>query len=264
MKGKVDRIVRSVTGAVSSWEEVECVTLSEHSESDVLDPHFALVIDVYLNGEPPSAAKRQEAFAAAVGQPGAFESSVFTLKDRFFIEELPLRVEYKHAKMIDEVVARSKEPDSALVWVFKNSGTHMLYRLQNSRVLYQKSDWIKRVRHDISHFPDAFWKGLHEAFIMKMEHYLTDLGAAALGDDGYFFGVSMAGFTRYTAASLFMVNRKLEPSHRYISTKLRELKRLPDNFLGRWETLLRSDGEISGAQRAEVAELIARSVISFE
>jgi hypothetical protein len=120
------------------------------------------------------------------------------------------------------------------------------------------------VRHDIAHLPDFFWNGLHEAFVVKMEHYLADLGAASFGDDGYFYGVSMAGFTRYAVASLFMANRKFEPSHRYISTRLRELKRLPDNFIGRWETLLRSGGGISEAQRYEVAELIAKSVLAFE
>jgi hypothetical protein len=264
MKGKADRIVRSITGAISSWKDVECATLGEHSEADVLDPHFALVIDAYLRGDPPSAEERQACFAAVVGQPGAFESSAFRSKDRFFVEGLPLRVEYKRVQTVDEVIARSKAPDFALVRELKNSGTHMLYCLQNSKIVFQGSDWIKQVRHDISRLPDQFWKGLHEAFVTKMEHYLSDLGAASFGDDGYFYGVSMAGFTRYTAAALFMANRKLEPSHRYISAKLRELKRLPDNFLGRWETLLRSDTGISAAQRYEVAELIAKSLLSLE
>jgi len=264
MRGKVDRIVKSIAGAISSWPGVECVTLGEHSESDVLDPHFALVIDAYLHGEPPAPEDRQASFAGAAGQPGAFENSALKSRDRFFIEGLPLRVEYKAVEHIDEVINRSREPDSTFVWVFKNSGTHMLYRLQNSKVLMQKSDWIKGVRHEISKLPDPFWRGLREAFVMKMEHYLSDLGAAALGDDGYFYGVSMAGFTRYAAATLFMANHKLEPSHRYISARLKELKRLPDNFVGRWETLLRGDGGISASQKYEVAELIARSVISLE
>jgi hypothetical protein len=74
----------------------------------------------------------------------------------------------------------------------------------------------------------------------------------------------MAGFTRYTAAALFMANHRLEPSHRYVSAQLRELKYLPDSFLGRWETLLRSESGISEAQKYEVAELIARSVLALE
>jgi hypothetical protein len=264
MKRKVERIAKSISSVVSSWQEVECVALGEHSEADELDPHFALVVDVYLRGAPPAVVERQLAFAKVVGQPGAFESSVDQSKDRFFLEGLPLRVEYKNISMIDDAIARSKGPDSTLVWVFKNSGTYMFYRLQSSRVLFEKGDWIRRARKDIANLPPSFWSGLREAFTAKMEHYLADLGAASFGDDGYFFGVSMAGFTRYAAAALFMANRRLEPSHRYLSTRLLELKHLPDNFAGRWETLLRSDSGITGAQRYEVAELIARSVIALK
>jgi hypothetical protein len=264
MNRKVEKIARSITGVVSAWEEVECVALGEHSEADVLDPHFALVIDVYLRGAPPSAQKRHAAFASVVGQPGAFETSKTQSKDRFFIDGLPLRVEYKSVAMIDDVLARSDGLDSTLVWVFKNSGTYMFYRLQNSRVLFAKSDWIKLMRKKLTSLPDAFWKGLRDAFTAKMEHYLADLGAASFGDDGYFYEVSLAGFIRYAAAVLFMANRRLEPSHRSVSAQLAELKRLPDNFIGRWETLLRFDSGISGAQKYEVAELIARSVLTLE
>ena len=55
----------------------------------------------------------------------------------------------------------------------------------------------------------------------------------------------MAGFVRYAAAALFTSNKRFEPSHRYVSTQLRELKSLPDDFMGRWETLLRSDLDLS-------------------
>jgi hypothetical protein len=263
MKRNAERIAESITSVVSSWKDVECVALGEHSEADVLDPHFALVIDVYLRGSPPPVEERKAAFAGVVGQPGAFESSVDLSKDRFFIEGLPLRVEYKSVTMIDDAIARCKGPDSTLVWIFKNSGTYMFYRLQSSRVLFSRSDWIGQARKDILSLPEVFWNGLRDAFTAKMEHYLADLGAASFGDDGYFYGVSMAGFTRYAAAAIFMANHSLEPSHRYVSARLRELKRLPDNFVGRWEMLLRPDSGISGAQKYEVADLIVRSVIAL-
>jgi hypothetical protein len=263
MKKKVERIALSITQAISAWESVECVTLGEHSESDVNDPYFALVLDVYLRAAPPTVEERQAAFVGAVGQPGAFESSVSRSKDRFFINALPVRVEYKNIAAIDDVLARSKGPDSELVWVLKNSGTYVFYRLQSSRVLYQKSDWIDRVRKDIAQLPAPFWEGLREAFLSKMEHYLADLGAASFSDDGYFYSVSLAGFIRYAAAAVFMANKRLEPSHRYVSLRLSELPSLPDDFLGRWETLLRSDLDISANQKYEVAELIARSVIAL-
>jgi hypothetical protein len=263
MKRKVERLAQSITDAISTWDAVECVTLGEHSESDVLDPYFALVVDVYLRAAPPSVEQRQAAFAKAVGQPGAFETSASRSKDRFFIDGLPVRVEYKSVEMIDDVIARCKGPDSQIVWIFKNSGTYMFYRLINSRLLYKKSDWLDGVRKELSGLSPAFWEGLRDAVLSKMEHYLADLGAASFSGDGYFYGVSLAGFIRYAAAALFTANKRFEPSHRYVSAQLGSLKSLPDDFLGRWETLLRSDLDISRNQKYEVAELIARSVLAF-
>ncbi len=263
MKRKVERLAQSITDIISAWDSVECVTLGEHSESDELDPYFALVVDVYLRAAPPGSEERQGAFAKAVGQPGAFESSASRSKDRFFIDGLPVRVEYKSVAMIDDVVARCKGPDSQIVWIFKNSGTYMFYRLINSRIMYSKTEWVQKVRRDLTELPESFWEGLAEACLAKMEHYLVDLGAASFSDDGYFYNVSLAGFIRYAAASLFTANKRFEPSHRYVSGQLRRLKSLPDNFVGRWETLLRSDLDISRNQKYEVAELIARSVLAL-
>ena len=96
-----------------------------------------------------------------------------------------------------------------------------------------------------------------------MEHCLADLGAAALQDDGFFYLVASAGFARYAAASLFMVNRLFEPSHRMIETHLRTLPKLPDDFFGRWETFLRSTIDMSREQKHKLAELIAKSIIAL-
>ena len=106
----------------------------------------------------------------------------------------------------------------------------MFYRLINSRVLYQKSEWLSEVRRDLGGLPASFWEGLRDAFLSKMEHYLADLGAASFSDDGYFYDVSLAGFIRYSAAALFTANKRFEPSHRYVSAQLRTLRSLPDDF----------------------------------
>ena len=104
---------------------------------------------------------------------------------------------------------------------------------------------------------------MREAFQAKMEHYLSDLGAAALRDDGFFYLESASGFALNAAAVLFMANERFEPSHRLIGAQLRELERIPDDFFGRWDTFLRSDIEMSRGQKYEIAELIARSVIAL-
>jgi hypothetical protein len=262
MKKKVERITGSLAALLSSWDVVECVSLGEHSESDILDPYFALVLDVYHRGAIPPAEKRLAAFAiASGGDPGAFESSTVQSKDRFFIEGLPVRVEYKGVQRIDELLEWGIDPD--VVWMLKNSGTYMFYRLQHSRILFNRSGWIDATRAKLSALPPTFWDSLRDAFQAKMEHYLSDLGAAALRDDGFFYLQSAAGFVRNAAAVLFMANRRFEPSHRLVDAQLRELERIPDDFFGRWDTLLRSNIDMSRGQKYEVAELIARSVIAL-
>jgi hypothetical protein len=260
MRQKVEGLATSLTKAIAEWDSVECVSLGEHSEADPLDPYFALVLDVYHRGKVPAPDARRGAFAAALGQPGAFESSTAQPKDRFFIGGLPVRVEYKSAESIEEIIGRGLD----LVWALKNSGTYMFYRLQGARILYRKSPWIDEVRSRLERLPDDFWAGLREAFEAKMEHYLSDLGAAAMRDDGFFYLVSAAGFIRYAAAALFMANRRFEPSHRAFEVKLRELPLLPESFFGRWETLLSPDDDFSRPQKYEVAQQLAKSILAIE
>ncbi len=259
MRLKVERLAEGLTKVISSWNSVECVALAEHSEDDTLDPYFALVLDVYHRGPIPGAGDRHGAFAAALGDLGAFESSAAQPKDRFFFEGLPVRVEYKDSAGVDEILDRGL----GLLWVLKNSGTYMFYRLERSRILYRRSPWIDEVRAALGRFPPEIWEGLREAFEAKMEHSLSDLGAAALIDDGYFYSVSFAGFLRYAAALLFIKNRRFEPSHRVIGAQLKELKQLPEDFEGRWETLLRSDSDMSRSQQYKIAELIAKSIFAL-
>ncbi len=261
MRKKVESLTKALADVLSSWDSVECVTLGEHSESDVLDPYFALVLDVYHRGPIPSTDERRAAFAAVMGDPGAFESATAQEKDRFFIEGLPVRVEYKTTQRTDDFLGRGVDLD--FVWVIKNSGTYMFYRLQRCKILFSRSGWIEKTRERLRDLPDLFWDSLREAFQAKMEHYLSDLGAAALRDDGFFYLQSSAGFVRNAAAALFMANRRFEPSHRMVEVQLKELERIPDDFYGRWETFLRSNIDMSRAQKYEVAELIARSVLAL-
>jgi hypothetical protein len=259
MRLKVERLAKSLTLVISSWNSVECVVLAEHSEDDTLDPYFALVLDVYHRGSVPGADQRQAAFAASLGDLGAFESSAAQPKDRFFFEGLPVRVEYKDAAGVDEILDRGL----GFLWVLKNSGTYMFYRLERSRILFQRSTWIDEIRAKLDRLSPEIWEGLREAFEAKMEHSLSDLGAAAQLDDGFFYSVSFAGFLSYAAALLFIKNRRFEPSHRAIEGQLKELKTLPEDFEGRWETLLRSDSDMSRSQQYKIAELIAKSILAL-
>jgi hypothetical protein len=255
MRPKVERIAESLSAILAAWSSVECVSLCEQAEGDVLDPYFALVLDVYHRGPIPGADERRQAF----GDPGAFECAQAQPKDRFFLEGLPVRIEYKSVESFEEFLDREAE----LLWILKNSGTYMFYRIQKARILFKRSDWMDGVSRRLAELPAAFWDDLRESFQLKMEHNLADLAAAAYQDDGFFYLISAAGFVRYAAAVVFMINRRFEPSHRLIEKHLRELPALPADFFGRWETFLRSDIEMSREQKYKVAELIAKSIVAF-
>jgi len=261
MRRKVESLAEDITRVVSAWESVECVALGQHSEADTLDPYFALVIDVYFRGDVPSAERRREALAAVIGDPGAFESAGARPKDRFFIDGLPIRVEYKSVERIDAVANGGSGP--ARAQALESHGTYPLFRLLSSRVMFRRSDWIDRVRDGLSSMPEDFWNELEEALAAKMEHLLGDLGAAAMRNDAYFYSVSSAGFAKYAAAVLFVLNKRFEPSARAMDDQLRALPILPADFRGRWESFLRSDVGMNRDKKFEIAQLIARSIIAL-
>ncbi len=255
MMHRVERLATKLTTTVSSWPGVECILSCEASDTDVIDPYFALVLDVYCEGKIPSGEERQAFF----DNPGAFETSRSGEKDRFFIDSLPIRLEYKRTKNVDELVSHSFDT----MWIFGSSGTYMLYRLANGQALYSKSDWLDRTRRALEDTPVEFWDRLKETHLQKMEHFLSDLGGAAFKDDRYFYFVSLAGFLRACVSVLFSRNRQWEPSERHMADAIGSLALLPEDFLGRWNTLMRTDGMIDPAKRYQIAQLIARSIFAL-
>lgn len=255
MDPKVEALINFLTKTISGWDDVECITSDPRSEIYAYDPYFALVIDVYCGGKIPSSEKRRDAF----GDPGAFETAAGRTKDRFFLQEMPIRIEYKDISLMEKMVANPLQHLKLL----KNSGTYPFYRLERNKVIFDASGWIKKIRGDLEGFPDAAWEALRDGFCAKMEHYLSDVGAASFLEDKFFLLLSEAGFMRYTAASLFMVNRHFEPSHREIEDQLRNLPKLPEGFCAGWEALLQKDCEIPAPKRFEIARSLAGSVLAL-
>jgi len=255
MMHRVERLAERLTATISSWPGVECVVSCEASDTDVLDPYFALVLDVYCHGSIPGIDERQMLF----DNPGAFETSRSGEKDRFFIDSLPIRIEYKRTRNIEELVAKSFDT----IWIFGSSGTYMIYRLVNGKTLHAKSDWLERMRTALADSPAEFWERLRETCQQKMEHCLSDLGGAALNDDKFFYFISLAGFMRSCSSAIFAANRQWEPSERHMTDILIALPVLPEDFAGRWAMLTRTDGSIDPGRRYQLAQLIARSVFAL-
>ncbi len=256
MKRKVERIANDLAGRLKEWDSVDTITIAEWADMDIYDPYFFLSLDVYYQGKIPSAEKRRKLFSDA----GAFETSSVTKKDRFLLEDLPVRVEFKDISRIDNILLSTKEH----LWVFRQTGTYMFYRIEKGKVLNKKSDWIDRTKEKLKNLPEVFWKMLHTACQSTMEHYLLDLNAAVARADNFFYLVSSAGFIKNLCSMLFILNRRFEPSGRKLFESVLELPRKPDNFRGRFESFLRQAPELTPVRKREVAELLAKSVIAMD
>jgi hypothetical protein len=253
MKRKILAELDRLSTALKCWEGVECLCVGDTAEEDILSPYFSLVLDVYYRGSVPAWAERQRAFAWAE----AYEGSDMYAKDRFLVDGLPVHIEYKDMGMIEALLAVPEE----LHLRYKEPGTYMLHRLKEWSVHFERSDWLKAMRARLDMLPEAFWHGMREHSQLKMDHALSDYGAAIYAGDRFFSVQSLATFLRYAAASLFMINRVFEPSQRRMSERVLALPVLPESFAGRWESFLASNVDSPDERKFEIARLIARSIL---
>lgn len=255
MKRKVERVAQSLVEKLIQWDTVDTITLAESADVEIYDPYFFLSLDVYYRGTIPDSDERLELFSDA----GIFESSQVNRKDRFMIEELPVRIEYKDIARMEAILSGK----GGEVWAYRQPGTYMFYRIENGQVLHQKSSWLTDIRSRLNELPESFWQFLQEATKNAMEHFLSDVSAAVIQNDNFFFLISSAGFIKSLCSLLFLVNRRFEPSGRRFLEMVRELPDLPENFRGRFESFLRQDSEFTPGRKRELAELLAKSVISM-
>lgn len=253
MVNDVAQVARKLIHQLKVITGIEAITLHESAETAPDDPYFYLSLDVYYRGALPEAGKRKDIFSGA----GAFESSAYAMKDRFFVDTLPVRVEYKHIDRINHLLRSPAENLPA----FRDSGTYMFYRLLHGRIIFEEGTWLKEVRERLDAIPDEFWRQLAEAHRARAEHYLADLGSAVIRGDALFYLVSLTGFIRAVCSLLFAVNHQFEPSGRQLKEKVLKLPVLPENFRGRFDSLLRDDPEFGPDRKREVAELLTRSIL---
>lgn len=259
MKRKTKMLADRFVETISSWPAVECIALNEAALSDTLDPYFALILDVYHAGDVLSPAQRRAAYGDDVA---AFETSALQNKDRFLVGGLPVRIEFKAIEKIEEIVNIADTRTDQL-WLIKDSGTYMFYRLARGEVLFRRSDWIDRIRVRLSKLGNEFWRQMRDAHQSKMEHFLSDLGAALIQGDDFHYLISAAGFIKNACVVLFCVNCRFEPSHRGFYEQVKELEVLPAEFIARFESFLRNDAEMTVERKYSLAQLIARSVLSL-
>jgi hypothetical protein len=258
MKYKVKVLVEKYVALISKWEGIECITLNEAALPDTLDSYFALILDVFYTGTilPPTA--RMELYGSDLA---AFEST--GNKDRFLIDGLPLRFEFKSVKRIDELVSSAAEGFDSRRPIRDNSGTYSFYRLVEGEILFSRGDWLANLRKKLKKLPAAFWNILRHVSQSKMEHYLSDMGAALIQDDDFFYLISAAGFIKEACLALFCVNKKFEPSNKQYYKQVLELKTQAPSFRAQLDTFLRTDTESTMERKYSAAQLIARGILAL-
>ncbi len=255
MKHKVQRISSGLAERLSKWSQVDAITILESAEEDMISPYFFISLDVYYKGELPNKEARQTLFQDA----GAFESSSYGTKDRFFIEDIPVRIEFKNLDRINIILESARNDYNSL----RISGTYMFYRILTGKVLIQKNLWLDHIKTKLLELPESFWNMLAKANLATMEHYLVDLQSAVMERDNYFFIVSISGFLKTLCSLIFIINHEFEPPRRNIERKIKCLNILPEHFMSRFNSLIAGEEEITSERKADIAELLAKSMISF-
>ena len=255
MKRKVQQLLEDLVKEISRWNTVDTITVAEPADDDLLSPYFFLSVDVFYRNSIPTPEERLHSFESAT----LFESSNFGTKDRFFIQGIPIRLEYKN---MDRIEALLKGTESG-GFVSREAGTYLYYRLIHNKKLFHRSPWLNKMMEMVTDLPGSFWIPLKKASWSNLEHQLSDLGTSVMAEDEYFFLQSLASYTRTLCSLLFILNREFEPAGRRMQEQVGNLPLLPENFKGRFASLVREDSEYTPERKLEVAKLIARSLITL-
>lgn len=250
---KVEKWSTRVAEILSQWPSIETVTLGEPVGKDLYDPHFFISIDAYYAGSLPAPEERFESFSFG----GGFDFSPFGTKDRFLVEDVPVRIEY----IKKEVVTSRIEGKEGLYSFLRENGTYPFYRILHSRVLFSRSPWYEQIRSQLECMPASFFSSLRAFFLSRLEHHLNDLEAASIRGDTLLFLVASGNFVRALCSMVFAVNKSFEPSLRILQQEVWNLPILPESFHARLENFLRIDPELSMQRKAEIASLLVKSLL---
>lgn len=256
VKRRVQLIAGELASSLATWPGVEAVTLGEAAAIEVFDPYFVIDLDVYHRAaEPPPEERR-----LLLGDPAGFETIRHRNADRFLVDELPVRIQHMDTGRIDLNLARALDSS----WVYhRETGTNLFFRVQRSQLLFERTDWYTNCARSLGSLPPAFWEHVKAEGRSWVEGALQDLSAAAYRSDDVFFLVAASRFVRSICAFLFAANGHFEPEGRMIHKELVSLASLPSEFVVRFDSFVRQSPPLSPDKRREIAELLARSILSL-
>ena len=252
MQRKVEQISEKLADTVANWDGVVAIVLGDSARVETFDPYFEIVFDVYFLGSLPPSNDRRE----RLDNPGGFETSPVYPIDRFFVGELPVSMYYKEVARMNLLLNRVQDCE----WVFRRESTNLLYRIEKGQVLFSKGEWFTELRQSTKKIPEGFWKSLMEAARFTLDRYLNGIGAAVYRNDHLYYQLSASGFCQSLCSYIFALNKAFEPSGRLLHDHIKELSKLPREFLGRFESLIRPDVDLSPERKFEIAKLLATSI----
>lgn len=253
---KINHLVETVLQGLASASDIECVQrIPYHGGGLPSSPLFCLKLDVFFRGPVPAYPDRLKAFP-----PLQFiETSLAREKDRFFLEQVPIHLDYKEVDRIDEELRTLGVSGAAL----RHETTYGLFRLYHGIPVHTKTAWIREVKNKLDTLPDGFWTFQRQNLAGRLEHLLSDMAAAIFNRDGLFFQIGMARYLETLGELLFAINRQFLCPPEELKFQIDGLEVLPAGFTGFFDSLLREDSGFDRERRLALARHLAEGTLAL-
>ncbi len=252
---KINQLVETILQSLAATPDVECVQRIPYLAGMPSSPLFCLKLDLFFRGPIPEFPERLKTLPALQ----FVETSLSREKDRFFLNQMPIHLDYKTVARVDAELADLGVPDSPL----RQDTTYGLFRLYHGIPVHTKSTWIREVKAKLESLPDEFWTFQKTNLASRLEHLLSDMAAANFNRDGLFFQIAQARFLETLAELLFALNRQFLGPSEELKFQIEGLEVLPAGFTGYFDTLLREDPAIDRERRVSLARHLAEGVLGI-
>jgi hypothetical protein len=254
MLQKINRMTETLVEGLSSLPNIEAIQkIPYRTDKNEASPLACLKLDVFSLGAIPEPSARMQGFP----DPEFLETSPGKNKDRFFLGDLAVHIEYKRVQDIEELLAHLHTPAYRL----NEDSTYGLFRLRHGVPVLKKSEWIEHQKKLLENLPEPFWQGLRQNLKSRMEHQVADLGSALYNQDAFHFQTSLAHYLETISELLFVANEEFLCPPEQIRVSLEELKNLPSGFEGLFDTLIRAD--VDQERKLSVARRLAELLLAF-
>ena len=253
---KINSLVETILQGMAGPSDVECVQrIPYHGGGMPSSPLFCLKLDVFFRGAVPAYPER----LANLPPLQYIETSLSKEKDRFFLDNIPIHLDYKVTGRIEAEIDGLGHPSAPL----RMESTYGLFRLYHGIPVHTKSDWIRTLKTRLEHLPEGFWYTQKQNLAGRLEHLLSDMAAANFNRDGMFFQISLARYLETLGELLFALNRQFLCPPEELKFQIDGLEILPAGFTGYFDTLLRDDAGFDRERKLALARHMAGAALAL-